>query len=211
MKKSILILLFIAVSFATVRAQDSTRVTWGVKFGISRASASRSNSESDDNSIKMKGFSAYTVSIVIDVPLSKVLSIQPAASIAKKGEIRDVRNSSNDEDFRITYLDVPVNFVYKYKKFYGGVGPYIATALSGTHKTGSSKKDVRFGDTYITATNKNNDDWQPLDWGGSAIIGYKLGKFTFSINYELGLRDVEPNPYYTTKTRMGAFAVGLMF
>ncbi len=211
MKKYILILLLIPLTYGLTKAQDTAKVTYGIKLGINNSSTTRSSSLEEVTSSKMKSFTSYSITLVVDVPLSKVLSVEPALSYTTKGQKKDAAGTSNDEESKVKYLELPVNLIYKYKNFFGGAGPYAATALKGTIEKGSQKTDLSFGSSYFSATSKNNDDWERFDWGLNALLGYKFKKFTFSVNYEFGLKDINPNPYYESKNRVGSLMVGFMF
>lgn len=206
MKRNFLLLLLITVFSGLAKAQDSAKVTYGIKLGISTNSTTRTAA----SSIKMNSFNSFSASVVVDVPLINVLSVQPALTWSKKGQEKYSTISKTTTQYKVTYLTLPVNFVYKFKNFFGGAGPYGAYALGGTKKEGSNKTDIRFGKTYEAADSKRNDEWEDYDYGVNFLLGYKLKSFTFSVDYGLGMKDVEPGPY-SSKIRVGTFAVGLMF
>lgn len=211
MKRSVLTLIIIFLLFGAAKAQDSAKVSYGIKLGVNNSSTTRSTSFEEVNSSKMKSFTSYSVTVIVDVPLSKALSVEPGLSLITKGQEKDASGTSNDEKYRVRYLELPVNILYKYKSFFGGAGPYAATALKGTLEKSSGKEDLSFGSRYVSATSKNNDNWEQYDWGLNMLLGYKFKKFTISLNYELGLKDIDPNPYYESKTRTGSVMIGFMF
>lgn len=212
MKIKLPVLLFIIFTAGAVNAQDSAKVTYGIKLGINNNSTTRSSSFDEVNPPKMKKFTSYSVTVIVDVPLSSVLSVQPGIELTTKGQQKGATTGSNDDDeYRVTYLQAPVNLIAKYRSFFGGVGGYFARALKGTYESGSAKDDLKFGSSYVSSTSKKNDDWEQYDYGANVLFGYKLKKFTFNINYQYGLKDIDPNPYYKSKNRTVSFEVGFMF
>ncbi|EOR93023.1 hypothetical protein ADIARSV_3823 [Arcticibacter svalbardensis MN12-7] len=192
-------------------SQDSTKVTYGLKFGVNSNSTSLSSSLDGSSSTKMKSFLAYNFSLVLDVPLSKVLSIQPAVSYIQKGQKKDLSGVTNDNRTKVNYLEMPINLVYRYRNFFVGAGPYASLAMKGTIKSDSQEDDISFGNRYVSGGSSKNDDWKKYDFGASMLLGYKWKIFTFNVNYDLGLYDIDPSPVYKSKTRVASAALGVMF
>ena len=209
MKLKFLIPLLFAFSYGY--SQDSTKITYGLKFGLNSNSTSLSSSLDGSSAIKMKSFLAYHFSLVLDVPLSKVLSLQPTVSFTQKGQKKDVSGVSNDNETKINYLEVPINLVYRYRKFFVGAGPYASLGMKGTIKSDSQEDDISFGNRYVSGGSSKNDDWKKYDFGASMLLGYKWKIFTFNLNYDLGLYDIDPSPVYKSKTRVASAALGVMF
>lgn len=205
------LLIAFLFSFVYGYSQDSTKITYGLKFGINSNSTSLSSSLDGSSSIKMKGFLAYNFSFVLDVPFSKSWSVQPAVSFTQKGQKKDLSGVSNDNRTKVNYLELPINLVYKYCNFFMGIGPYLSLAMKGTIKTDSREDDISFGNRYVSGGSSKNDDWKKYDFGASMLLGYKWKIFTFNVNYDLGLYDIDPSPAYKSKTRVASVALGVMF
>lgn len=211
MNKYILIFFSFIVVSTALKAQDSTKVTYGIKLGINTNSTTRSSSLGEVNPPKMKGLKSYSITVVVDIPLTAALSVQPAVEFTKKGQVKKPYNSDSEQKSKVNYIQLPVDLVYKYKNIFVGAGGYASVALSGTYEAGSAKQDMKFGSTYVSATSKQNDNWEKYDYGLNTYLGYKIKKFTISINYEIGLKDIDPNPYYKSKNRVGSLDVGFSF
>lgn len=210
MKRHVLILILIAIS-GFVNAQDSSKVRYGFKLGVNEVYSERSSSFSEANPAKMESFTSFSGALVVDIPLYKRLSVQPSIEYGIKGQLRKLYNSPNKMEYRVKYWTLPVNFVYTYKNFYLGAGGYGAYATKGTFEQGSTKRSLEIGENYFSTESKNNDEWKVYDIGLNGIFGYKFWKLTLGIRYDLGLRDLDPNPYYSTKTRRAGIELGMLF
>ncbi len=210
MKRHILILFLISI-VGVAKAQDSSKVRVGFKIGWSEVYTDRSSTQAEMNPASMRSLSAFSGALLVDIPLYKSLSLQPAIEYGVKGQSRKYYNATSAMEYKIKYWTLPLNLVYKYKGFYVGAGPYGAYAVNGKFKQGGSSRDVNIGENYFSASSKNNDDWSVYDIGVNGILGYKLWKFTIGVRYDLGLRDIDPNPYYSSKTRRAGIEIGMLF
>ncbi|KAA8482725.1 PorT family protein [Arcticibacter tournemirensis] len=205
-------LLLLVLTAGIVNAQDSSKVTYGIKVGINNNSTTRSSTFDEVNPPKMKNFRSYSVTVIVDVPLTSVLSVQPGLELTTKGQQKGASTGGSDDvEYRVTYLQAPINLIAKYRNFFLGAGGYFARALKGTYESGSVKDDLKFGSSYISSASKKNDDWEQYDYGASMLFGYKLKKFTFNVNYQYGLKDIDPNPYYRSKNRGVSLELGFIF
>lgn len=213
MRKYILILCLVA-SFGAVKAQDSTKVRkvhYGFRLNFNELYTSHSANIDQLNSPTMKSFTNFSGAFVVDIKVAKNVSIQPAIEYLTKGQQRKDYNSSQEQEYRVKYWQLPVTALYHYKKFYIGAGPFASIAKDGTYAAGSVKKDLKFGNDYYVAGSKRNKDWREYDYGVTGTVGYNLWKFHVGVRYDLGLVDVDPHPNYKSQTRRASIEVALLF
>jgi len=155
----------------------------------------------DLNGDSKLGFSA---GFLIDVPVCKNISFQPALYYVQKGAITQKAEGQFIKDRKSTelrYVDFALNFVYNTNpdasNFYIGVGPYVGFNLPSKFLTKSpndqqSETDIVFG-------NAISDSYRGIDFGANAIAGYRLkGGFFVAANYSMGLRNLIPKESLST-------------
>lgn len=202
MKKIILASFFSVAAASLVNAQTS--------FGIHLDGVS-SNMEYKSSGLTMKPDSkiGWKVGAVANVPLASTFSFMPQMNIVSKGA--KMTYSGATSTVNLTYVELPLNFVYTSGGFFGGVGPNIAFGVGGKQKqTGEPDVTVKFdgkangsdADTHLKA----------LDFGGQAIAGYRLqsGLF-FNAHYNLGFSNISPDNGLTVKNNYFGFGVGYFF
>ncbi|GAA0558985.1 porin family protein [Chitinophaga japonensis] len=221
MKKMILLTL-LSLYFSATHAQTS----FGILAGARNATQRVGNESSSANN---KFFLLWHAGIVADIPLAGRFYLQPQLLVSRKGSYTASHNldstiyyliSDASGKVRMTYLELPVNVLYKFTlgagKFVAGGGPYIAYGLGGKSKyvhtyrsngqTHTFEQKVRFSNEMHSSSETFNkyDYYRPLDAGLNLIAGYELrnGLF-FNINYSLGLTNVSPSD--------GAFSDGSFY
>jgi len=204
MKKTVVLALLALLGTISTYAQ----VSFGVKAGFS--SAKMSFEESDG----VKRLAAWHAGGIADIELAENFALQPQLLVSTKGyKAEGVEGFTEDESFRLTYLELPVNFLYKHElgagKIFGGFGPYLALGLSGKY----GDTDVKFDGKKTEELEETDEDIhaKALDAGANFIVGYELKNgLLFSVNYSLGLTDVDPGG---TKSKNGYFgiSVGYLF
>ncbi|WP_158642547.1 porin family protein [Chitinophaga japonensis] len=199
MKKNVVLALLALLGTLSSYAQ----VSFGVKAGFS--SAKMSFDESDG----VKRLAAWHAGAIADFELAENFALQPQLLVSTKG----YKAEGIDESFKLTYLELPVNFLYKHElgagKIFGGFGPYLAMGLSGKY----GEVDVKFDGKKDEELGETDEDihGKRMDAGANFIAGYELKNgLLFSVNYSLGLTDVDPNG---TKSKNGYFgiSVGYLF
>ena len=115
-----------------------------------------------------------------------------------------------------TYIELPVNLVYKHNFEYGrillGAGPYIAYGIGGKIKVNmefaGSSKDT----TYTIKWGKSlTDDMVPLDYGASFMAGYEIYNFQFTLNYSRGFASMIPENDEKIKAMNRVFSVSAAY
>lgn len=181
------------------------RIKFGPEAGITYASYKVTltglGSESSDRKLGFRG------GFLVDFSINGHYHIQPGASIVMLGGVNS--DDSTKTATNLTYIQVPVNFVYTLKENYGlffGAGIYYGYAIAGNYKETDKKKDetqktsIVFGDS---------GDFKRSDFGVNVLAGYQLkGGFFVKAYYMQGLSNTAALPGVTSKNSAFGLSVG---
>lgn len=212
MKKAILLL---GACICTATFANAQWISGGPEIGLNLSNISSAyNGDHASGGIR----AGLKVGGVIDFGFTPHFSLQPGLFYSMKGthetSFQSTSNpfttttSSSRYDYRISYLEIPVNFQYKfgrprYGQFFIGAGPYVAFALggkatdeSGTTVTGNNGGSVS-SDRSTTYTlnigNNATDDVKTVDAGLNFNLGYQFARgLYFRGNAGLGLVNIMP-------------------
>ncbi len=211
MKKLVFLLVCCISSVVTIKAQ-STRfgLTGGLLFANYHAKVDGESTSGDS-----KG--GIAAGLLVDVPLSKNLSFQPALNFTQKGTAeRDIFfGITETSSLRINCIEIPLNILYNTSgnngNFFIGAGPSVAFNVSGKWKFkdggDSYARDVEFGNT-------DEDDFKSLDLGANFLTGYAFPNgLMLAVNYNLGLSNLftDENDNSTFKSSYLALKLGFLF
>lgn len=190
--KTKLFLLAVAGCFSTiVYAQQMTvtanRTTFGIRAGVNFQNINGKNAEGRnlDNNLTT-GFHA---GVNAEIPVGTGTYIQPGLLYSMKGA-----KWPNDSKTKLSYIEVPVNFLYKPVLGTGnmllGFGPYVAFGIGGNvEDRNGNETDIEFVDTYRGRMN----EFRRFDAGGNLLAGYEFAnRVSFQLNAQLGLVDINP-------------------
>ncbi|HEY0274293.1 MAG TPA: porin family protein [Chitinophaga sp.] len=224
-------------SFAqsTTNPEPPTRVRFGIKGGLNLANISNNNDGSTD---KDKTLAAWHAGLIVDLPLSPILSLQPGVFYSSKGSKieRGSSGSVTDPYYKFTtnpqYIEIPVNFVMKVplgddrNKFFAGIGPYAAFGVAGKNKwksslgsvSASGSSSIKWDDDSPLNTGDSNqgyDKYKRFDWGGNVMVGLELSNFLVSAEYGLGFNKIysgtDDQSNDNGKNRVFRVSVGYLF
>jgi len=113
----------------------------------------------------------------------------------------------NSSEF-INYLDVPFNFLYKFRlgksaRFIIGAGPYVSFFYTGKVRTETITKDG------VSSVDENKDPavgdgpgkYTILDYGANGLAGFEFGRIILTANYSRGLKDFYKPENYTSSMK----------
>ena len=200
MKKLVTILFaFSIVGFA------KAQVNIGLRTGLTLANQNRIDHE-DYYEQSTKAKSKFHIGLYADMKLAENIYGQPGISYTGKGSEHTSSYSGTKTDFKMSYIEIPLNVVYKYPvsfgKVYGGGGPVISYATGGKiEQKGKSKK--MFGDS--------NDDYKRGDFGFNLLAGVEFGNgFTGGVSYQAGFVDIYKHEAAKIKNRTFNISVGYL-
>ena len=133
MKSKVLLLAFAATALTlTSTAQDKT--TFGIRAGVNFQNL---NGEIGDADLDLKMKTGFHIGVNAEIPVAPEFYLQPGLLFSTKGA-KEKLMIGDDVKFNISYLEVPINFVYKPTlgagKLVLGVGPYVGFAVGGKIK-----------------------------------------------------------------------------
>ena len=214
MKKYALLVLLALGTLSTY-----AQVSFGVKAGYSNTGISM---DAEEGSAGFSRLSSWHAGVIADISLAESFSLQPQLLVSAKGakqpgiDLGEGLPSLEETKLKLTYLELPINFVYKLQagagKLFFGLGPYLAYGISG--KAGEQK--VKFDGKKDEEIEEGSEDAEKLhlkalDLGGNALVGYELKNgLLFSVNYSLGLTSINPNEGASVKNNYFGVSVGYL-
>jgi hypothetical protein len=176
---------------------STSPVSFGLRAGVNFQNLNGKDADGDDLDNKLATF--FNAGINVELPIAPDFYIQPGVVYTMKGAKADNENFKA----KISYLDVPVNFVYKPMlgsgKLILGVGPYIGFGLGGNisydNNNISVKKDIEFKNETSTADYAASGGAmvKRIDAGGNLLFGYEFAnKLSVQLNAQLGMINIMP-------------------
>jgi hypothetical protein len=179
-----------------IQAQSTKTSVGGTSFGI-RAGVNFQNLNGqfagDDLDFKIK--TGFHVGVNAEIPLADEFYLQPGLLFSTKGGDWD---DNNDTKTNISYLELPVNFLYKpilgAGKLLLGAGPYAGYAIGGKVKGDNGDTDLEFESDLPTGQAlKYFYTVKRFDFGANLLVGYEFSnKFSAQLNAQLGLANISP-------------------
>ncbi|GET25015.1 porin family protein [Prolixibacter sp. NT017] len=209
MKKLILFAVVCLMLSATVaRAQESEV---GVKGGLNLSSISVDYG--NDKNLK----AGFFAGVYNKIPLGNTFALQPELLYSVKGVKYNYNNtfSNSETKVNLNYIDLPVKMVFNLSKnFDVQFGPYVSYLLNGDINTSTEVLNY-----YSQNSNKEIDrkDFNALDYGLSAGVGFDLESMLLGVNYNVGLNQVAKdgttphNMMGNAKNNVLQFYVGFKF
>lgn len=189
-------LITITIAGMLLQAATYAQTRFGLNAGAAFSNYSITDNSSSGQTSNFKSRTGFTAGILVDVPLSNYLSLQPAANFVQKG----FKDSETDNGTTLTAsmnidnLEIPLNLVINTSGsgngLFIGAGPSVTFGLSGQWKvtdgTNSATQNVKFGSTA-------DDDLKGTDLAVNFLAGFRFGKgLVISANYNLGLSNLTP-------------------
>lgn len=227
MKTTISILTLLCFAFGTY-AQESS---FYLKGGLNLANVSTTSSGRIDDANMLTSFH---VGFMGDIPLGKVVAIQPGLLFTGKGTKSQTGQPGDAYYFKATsnpyYIELPVNIVFKVpladkeSDFFIGAGPYAAIGVAGNNKTegnaglvGFNGKDkIEFSNDDPTTFNQQEGAgfgiMRRFDFGLNGTAGFQLHNVLLSANYGYGLtkiNSVAKNDDDKNKHRVLSISIGV--
>lgn len=177
--------------------------------------------------------SGWHAGIIAEKHIAGGLYLQPQLLISRKGhesftKFVDPPEGSNKWVMNTTYLELPLNLVYKLQlgsgQLYAGAGPYVARGLGGRarlksriplpdgtiHDVDSKQKIVFKSDPPLSDQEKIY--LRPWDLGLNFIAGYELKNgLLLNVNYSLGLSGIYNGSSYYKNRYFGVSAGWFLF
>jgi hypothetical protein len=192
MKKAIFV-VFITLLGNGLYAQEMTvntgKTTLGLRGGVNFQNINGKNSSGDK--LENKLLTGFHGGLNIEIPVGSGFYVQPGLLYSRKG----AKLENSDTKAKLSYIDVPVNLVYKPVLGTGnmllGFGPYVGFGLGGKVDNGTNEVDIEFNNDPVNALSYTR--FKKLDAGANLLAGYEFNnKVSFQLNAQLGLVDINP-------------------
>jgi hypothetical protein len=188
------------------------KTTFGIRAGVNFQNINGKDADDDDLDNKLK--TGFHAGVTADIPIAPEFYVQPGILFSLKGAKVD---DAADTKINISYLEVPVNFLYKPVLGTGnlllGFGPYAAFAVGGKIKNDNVDVDLKFDNEVNPASPDAYRTLKRFDFGANFLAGYQFSNhLSAQLNAQLGLVNI--NPKYTTgdtdaKAKNTGFGVSL--
>jgi hypothetical protein len=189
MKKLIFISVLLAVLFITT---DTYAQGFGVKgsFDMFNMTLKSSNGTKTDTKMIPK----FDAGVFAEIPIVDEFFLRPELLYVTKGT--KMTSSSTNPTMNLSYLELPVLFLYKGALSNGkvllGFGPYAAMGIGGKYKYGTTEYTVKFKND-VTTSEASTTYLKPLDIGAMIMLGYEMaGGLSLALNTSMGLTNIEP-------------------
>ncbi|TGE22093.1 PorT family protein [Hymenobacter aquaticus] len=206
MKKNLQHGLLAAALVVAGATSAQAQVTFGPRVGLNVSKVSLDYKDNSADDVDPKFILGPQVGLTLNAQFGN-LSIQPSVLFSQKGYKAEQSETfaGTTETFkytqRMSYAEIPVNFVYTTggtEGFQIFAGPYAAFGIGGKAKleysdgtnSDSEEVDIKFESKN---GNGNNVYVRGLDFGLNAGVGYKAGPIQAQLGYGLGLSNLIPN------------------
>ncbi len=194
---SLAIILLLTAPMAIGQTAEKSRTSLGILGGANFMNLTGKDHSGDKLSNDL--LVGYHAGINIQIPLVRQFFFQPGLLFSTKG----AKNTSGSvtSTTRISYFEMPLNFVYKGKLGNGyvllGFGPYIGYGVGGkVTVTGgdlSYNGDVVFQNSVELSDPILDTYVKSFDAGGNIFAGYEMaGGLFFQFNTQLGMLKINP-------------------
>jgi hypothetical protein len=196
---------------ATMYAQEMTvsanRTTFGIRAGVNFNTIN--GKDINNNDIDYNISTGYHAGLNAEIPIGTGTYLQPGILYSLKGGELE----GSKDKVRLSYIEVPVNFVYKPKLGTGnmllGFGPYAAMGISGKVERNGAESDVEFVNDYADA-DLTKTPYKRFDAGANFLAGYEFAnKLSFQVNAQLGLLNIAPDGAPDKKLNNTGFGLSL--
>lgn len=229
--KKVFFAIGLLISIQSLQAQ----ATLGIHGNAILANASY-ETDDDEFDFDPEHRVSWKAGIVADVPLTDRISFMPQLNLLSKGtKINDTESGQiqgvpvtviTNLKFYLTYIELPLNFVYnagdEYGGFFIGVGPSISAGIGGKVKTkftfsagGDSQSEEDEVDVKFDGDDDADDEdahFKRFEFGANAIAGYRFANGLFvQANYNHGISNINTNDDVKARNRYFGFGIGWFF
>lgn len=196
--------------FAQSKKYSVGTTTFGITGGVNWNNINGKTSTGDKLENKVK--TGFNGGVNVEFPVSNGFYLQPGVEYRQKGA-----ELSNGNKLTLSYVDIPVNFIYKPALGRGsmllGFGPYVGFGIDGKMKSpNGTERKVNFDNSY-SLSEAEDIQFKKLDAGANFMIGYEFkSKLSAALKAQLGLVDINPDtniPGDKTRYRNTGFGLSL--
>ncbi len=150
--------------------------------------------DSDGDNLEFDLLTGFHAGINVQIPVAEEIFFQPGLLFSTKGA--QEKDASVTTKIKLSYLEMPLNLVYKGLLGKGhvmlGLGPYLGYAIGGKVIAGDVKEDIEFTNE-IDPDGSGSTFFKRFDAGANIFAGYELANgIFFQLNTQLGLLKINP-------------------
>ncbi len=198
---SLIMLLVLSASFAMAQSTEQAKMSFGVLGGLNFQNLNGKAANGDKLTNDM--ILGYHAGVNVQIPIVPEFYFQPGLLLSTKG----AKNTSTflgttyTDTYKLTYLEVPLNFVYKGALGNGfvmvGFGPYLGYGIGGKvlSKGGSISDDrkIKFKSVVETSDDPSVPYFKAFDAGANIFAGYEMASGIFvQLNTQFGMLKINP-------------------
>ncbi len=190
MKKILISILLFTAMFTAV--QSFAQLSFGVKGSFNMYNLS--SKDNDGKKIESSMIPAFDAGAFVEIPIAPEFYFRPELYFATKGA--KSKNQTPESKINLSYIVLPLNFLYKSDlsggKVFIGIGPYLALGVGGKISSGSNDYKIKFKNDVTMNDLETSLYYKPIDFGANLIAGYEFkNKISLAINTSLGLTNIE--------------------
>lgn len=166
--------------------------TFGVRAGVNFQNIN--GKDASGNNLDYGISTGFHMGANAEIPVGTGSYFQPGILYSLKGAKLD---KSADTKLKISYIEVPLNYVYKPTLGTGqlilGFGPYVGFGIGGKVRNDNTKNDIEFKSTISAANPSRPYTYKRFDAGANALAGYQFANgISLQLNTQLGLVNINP-------------------
>ena len=186
-----LFLLILAITPSLLFAQ---KTSFGILAGLNLQNLNGKNAAGDKLTYNLTpGFHA---GVNAQIPVAAEFCFQPGLLFTTKGAKNN--DATPNVRYSISYLELPLNLVYKGQLGKGfvllGFGPYLGYAIGGkTVPEGGTKQDIEFTNVIEAGSPTGTTYLKAFDAGANIFAGFEMSnRIFFQLDTQLGLLKINP-------------------
>jgi hypothetical protein len=200
----LVLLLILSAPVALAQNTEKGKMSFGILGGVNFQNLTGKDNSGDKLTNDM--IIGFHGGINIQIPVATDFYFQPGLLFSTKGAKNTYGSFTGT--FKLSYIELPLNFVYKGLLGKGyvmvGFGPYVGYAIGGksTIESGSTtyEKDIEFKNTVESGNDLLVPYAKALDAGGNIFAGFELaGGLFLQLNAQLGMLKINPKDNRTIK------------
>jgi hypothetical protein len=183
--------MLLMLSVATAKSQEGLR--FGVLGGINFQNLNGKYVSGDR--LESSLILGYHAGVNALIGIAPEIYFQPGLLFSTKGGT--VKQTTADVKFRLNYIELPLNVLYRGQIGEGfvllGLGPYLGYAISGKAITGDIKRNIQFQSSIGSGDSNQSYYFRGFDSGANIFAGYEMASGIFlQLNTQLGLLKINP-------------------
>lgn len=196
---SLLMILIFSGSSAIAQFNDNAKMSFGILGGINfqNLNGKQDNGDKLENDMIL----GYHAGVNVQIPIAPEFYFQPGLMFTTAGAKKTYTESGTEYTWtiKLSYLQLPLNFVYKGELGNGyvmvGFGPYLGYGIGGKEKLEGGSVTVE-NDIEFKSTVGEGDDGsycKRFDAGANIFAGYEMASGIFvQLNTQFGLLKINP-------------------